>query len=163
VDFTMMRLPVGVALVAVGILVCPLPAEAQTVGTGTLVLNVSFAPRSSLTVSTPRLRFDVAEDGTVGDAVVDYRVAARTRRDGGVLLTVASNGGVEAENGVSTTGLTVLCGADAGGPALSAGQSRIVARWRDSGLREGTIRCRLVGTAAPGRYSLPVTFAVVLD
>jgi hypothetical protein len=80
-----------------------------------------------------------------------------------VLLTVASNGGVEAEDGVTTAGLTVVCGADTGGSALFAGRSQTVGQWRDGGVREGAVRCRLGGPAAPGHYWLPVRFAVVLD
>ena len=159
----MTRLAVCVGLVLLAILVWPAPAGAQAVNSGTLILNVSFAPRSSLQVSTSRLQFDVAEDGSVAEAVVGYRVAARTRRDGGVLLTVEPRGMIEATDGLATTGLAVVCRADAGAPTLFAGQPQAVGRWRDSGVREGSVRCRLDGTAAPGHYSLPVNFAVVLD
>lgn len=159
----MTRVAAGVALVAFTVLAWPSSAGAQAVSTGTLVLSVSFAPRTSLTVSASRLEFDVAGDGRVGESVVDYRVTARTRRGGGVFLTVEPSGALEAGGGVGTAGLSVRCGAEAGGPALSAGQSQPVGWWRESGSRQGTMRCRLDGAAAPGHYVLPVKFAVVLD
>lgn len=159
----MLRLTAGAALVVLAAFTWPSSADAQAVASGTVALGASFAPRSSLTVSASRLQFDVAEGGRAGEAVVDYRVAARTRRDGGVVLTVEQAGSLEASGGAGTAGLTVTCGTEPVGPALSAGRSKTVGRWRDSGLRQGTIRCRLDGAATPGHYELPVRFAVVLD
>jgi hypothetical protein len=159
----MLRLAAGAWLVVLGVFAWTSSADAQAVAASTLVLGATFAPRSSLTVSASRLQFDVAEDGRVGEVVVAYRVAARTRRGGGVALIVEPSGSLEASGGVGTAGLTVTCGAEAGGPALFAGHAKTVGRWRESGVREGTIRCRLDGAAAPGHYVLPVRFAVVFD
>ena len=159
----MTRIAFCVVLVVLATVDWPSSADAQAARTCTLRLDVSLAPRSALRVSASRLQFDVAEDGRASDAVVDYRVAARTRRDGGVLLTVEPGGALAAAGRVGRSGLTVRCDAEAGAPALIAGQPLVVARWRDGGVREGKVRCRLDGAAAPGRYWLPVTFAVILD
>ena len=157
------RLAVASAAVVLALLLCGSVAQAQSVRTGRLALNTTIAQRSSVRISTSVLQFEVVEGGVAAEAVVSYRVAVRTRPDGGVRLTVEPARTLEAGDGRVTAGLAVVCGADAVAPALAVGTPQPVARWRDSGMREGRLRCRLEGTALPGRYSLPVKFAVVLE
>ncbi len=135
-------------------------AAAQASQSNTLVLNASVAPHTSLQVSTSILRFDVADDGGLGDAVVHYRLAARTRHGGAVRLTVEPDG---TSAGSEAAAVAAVCSAETGAATLAAGRPQSVAEWRGSGVREGTIRCHLAGAAAPGRHLLPVKFAVVLD
>jgi hypothetical protein len=157
------RRTVCVASIVLGFLGWPSPLRAQAVGTATLVLRASLAPRTSLHVSTMRLRFDVAADGHGAIATVDYRAAARTEAGRPVLLTIEPDGDLEAADGSGTTGLAVGCGGQASYLELTSGQPSLIGRWMGSGLWQGVVGCRLDRAVAPGRYSLPVKFVLSLD
>lgn len=159
----MRRLSLNAALAVLGVLVSPLPAGPQSVGTCTLALGASVEPRASLRAATSYLRFDVTAEGRVEEAVVSYRVVARTRRDGGVSLTVASGEASEVPGGADAAGLAVRCLAAGGDRPLVTSRPQEIASWRGSGVREGALRCGLDGVPASGHYSLPVRLAVVLD
>ena len=157
------RVTTCVASVVLGYAVWQAPLRAQAVGTRTLTLQTSLAPRTSLQVSTTRLRFEVAAGGGVSGATADYRAAARTGAFGDVTLTIQPDGALEAPDGLRTADLAVLCGEEAGLLPLTAGRPQVVGRWTGSGVRRGTITCRLHGAAEPGTYVQPVKFAVSLD
>lgn len=157
------RVTICVASVLLGYVVWQSPLRAQAVATRALVLQVPLTPRTSLRVSTSRLRFDVAADGRVAAAAADYRAAARTAARGHVVLTIQPDGALEASDGADTTGLAVSCGGEAGARPLTAGHPQVVGRWTGSGVRQGTVSCRLVGAAAPARYFQPVKFVVSLE
>jgi hypothetical protein len=157
------RVTVCVASVVLGYLVWQSSLRAQAVGTQTLILRTSVAPRTSLRVSTSRLRFDVAADGSVAGAAADYRAAARTAEREHVVLTIQPDGALEVPDGSGTTGLAVLCGEEAGATPLTVGRPQVVGRWAGSGVRQGAISCRLQGATTPGSYLQPVKFLVSLE
>jgi hypothetical protein len=139
------------------------PLRAQAVRTQVLSLQTSLAPRTSLRVSTSRLRFDVAADGSVTGAAADYRAAARTAAQGRVVLTIQPDGALVGPGGSAATGLAVRCGEAAGAAPLKAGRSQVVGRWTGSGVWQGSVNCRLEGATAPGSYFQPVNFVVALE
>ncbi len=157
------RLATCVASVVLGYAVWQSPLQAQAVRTQNLTLQTALAPRASLRVSTSRMRFDVSPDGGANVAAADYRAAARTAAQGRVVLTIQPDGTLEAPDGAGTTNLTVLCGEEAGGAPLTPARPLVVGRWLGSGVRQGTITCRLHGAASPGRYFQPVKFVVSLE
>ena len=157
------RVTTCVASVVLGYLAWQLPLRAQDVRIQTLSMQTSLAPRTSLRVSTSRLRFDVAADGSVAGAAADYRAAARTAAQGHVVLTIQPDGALEAPDGSRTTGLAVRCGEAAGATPLTVGLPQIVGRWTGSGVWQGTVSCRLQGAAAPGSSFQPVNFVVSLE
>jgi hypothetical protein len=157
------RVTICVASIVLGYIAWQSPLSAQSVATHALSLQTSLAPRTSLRVSTSRLRFDVVADGKVAGAAADYRAAARTAAHGHVVLTIQPDGALESPDGSRTTGLAVLCGDAAGSVPLTVGRPQAVGRWTGSGVWQGTVSCRLQGATAPGSYFQPVNFVVSLE
>ena len=128
----------------------------QEMSTHTLRATVSFAPRTSLTVSTSTLRFVVSEPGKPAYATVNFSAAARTIANGEVTLVMQMTGEAARDVVLSISGGSdgVLVG------ERPNAQGVIAARWQGSGLREGHVTFAL--SAAPGTYDLPLTFLVKL-
>jgi hypothetical protein len=121
-----------------------------------LTATATFAPRTSLQVSSQVLRFDVTEATVPAMATVEFAAGARTRHSGEVLLVVqvVDRGAVPSGPGQA---LTIVGGTDGmipGGVALDA--PTLAGRWAGGGLRSGRVTFRLL--APPGVYSIPVSF-----
>jgi hypothetical protein len=151
----------GVVMAVLGTLCGASLTLAQSVATTSLHVGTSVAPRASLLVSSSHLRFVVHPGGATAVAAVSYRAAVRTRRGGDVRVVVEPGGALGSARQAGESQPTVACGEPS--TDLAEGRPVVVAAWRDSGVREGALVCRLEGVRPPGRYSLPVRFSVVLD
>ena len=123
-------------------------ALAQQV-TRSVSATVTFAPRTSLQVSSQVLRFDVTDTSIPAEATVEFSAGARTRTGGHVMLVA------RVETAHPT--LTIVAGTEgtiAG--AVAPGTTTVAARWAGGGLRTGRVTFRL--QAAPGHYDIPVSF-----
>ena len=76
----------------------------QEMSTHTLRATVSFAPRTSLTVSTSTLRFVVSDPGKPAYATVNFSAAARTIANGEVTLVIQMTGDAAREVVLSISG-----------------------------------------------------------
>jgi hypothetical protein len=129
----------------------------QQGSTHSLTATASFAPRTSLTISSPTLRFVVTDTAMPAYATVDFSAAARTLAQGEVTLVMRVTGDVAPDVVLSISG-----GSD--GVAVgevAARQDVPVARWTGSGLRAGRVTVAL--TAGSGTYDVPVTFFLTLS
>lgn len=130
----------------------------QDISTHTLRATVSFAPRTSLTVSTSTLRFVVTEAGKPAYATLNFSAAARTIADGEVTLVM--------QMARDAAGADVVLSISGGSDGVLVGerpdvQGVAAARWNGSGLREGHVTFAL--SAAPGTYDFPLTFLLKLS
>ena len=127
------------------------------VSTSTLTATASFAPRTSLTISTPTLRFVVTDPAIPALATVDYSAAARTVANGEVTLVMRVAGEVPPDG-------MLRISAGSGGVVVGgvvALEDVAAARWTGSGLRTGRMTVAL--SARPGTYDVPVTFVLKLS
>lgn len=150
-------------LAALSVVVLPLtlrvpPAAAQNVASRNVVVNVSFATRTSLKVSSRLLRFDVAEPGASATETLEFSAGARMPAGCDIVLSVEAESGLEGPGGAADVeadlhftgeGQGMLAG------SMAMGRSTVVGRWQGSGLREGRVVFTLRASAA-GSYSLPV-------
>ncbi len=131
-------------------------AEGQSPASGiqvtrSVTATATFAPRTSLRVSTQVLRFHVADEAIAAEAVVEFAAGARTSKDGEVVLVVRT----PAE--MSGMMLTVNGGTtDTVSGTVANGDGTVVARWVGGGSKNGHLQFLL--RAAPGMYAIPVTF-----
>jgi hypothetical protein len=128
----------------------------QQVSTHSLTATASFAPRTSLTISTPTLRFVVTDPAIPAVATVGYSAAARTLANGGVTLVMRA-GDVPADAVLRISGGSdgVVVG------EVASGQDVAAARWTGGGLRAGRVTVAL--SARPGTYDVPVAFFLTLS
>jgi hypothetical protein len=125
-------------------------AFAQQV-TERVTAQATFAPRTSLQVSSQVLRFEVTDASIPAEATVEYAAGARTRNDGEVMLVVR----IPLE--MSGMTLTVSGGTTAAvSRVVTRGESTVVARWVGGGRKTGHLQFQL--RAAPGVYAIPVSF-----
>jgi hypothetical protein len=142
--------PLCVALAAVA-------GSGPQVSTHSLTATASFAPRTSLTISTPTLRFVVTDPAMPAYATIDYSAAARTLANGEVALMMRVDGDVPPDGVLSISGGSdgVVVGEVAPRHDVAA------ARWAGSGMRTGRLTVAL--SARPGTYDIPVTFFLRLS
>jgi len=134
------------------------PAASAETASGMVVVTVLFSSRTSLTVSSELLRFDVAAAGETATAAVDFTAGARTVAGSEVLLSVEPAVGL---HGASPGPRVSFAGVGAGTLAGSLGPTgpTVAGRWAGSGLRTG----RLVFSVSPpasGSYALPIRFVL---
>lgn len=150
---------VSIALVLAVLATLGRAAEAGQAGpTTTLTLSAQFHTRTSLRVSSSLLQFEVADAGVPAVAAVEFVAAARTRRDGEVILTVQPERWLEGPGGAADVEASVTFGGDE--PGLVVGEllpatPAIAGRWVGSGRRTGRLVFAL-RAAAGGTYTLPV-------
>ena len=138
----------------------PMPGRASAVAT--VSIRADFGSRTSLHVSSSLVQFEVADSVTRQTKVIHFSAAARTIREGEVLLTLEPVGGVQApERGPAAQDLSVLYEGEGGnsGTASDAGR-HVVGRWTGSGVRGGQVSFTLRGAETPGVYSLSVKFVL---
>ena len=135
-------------------------ASAQQVTRG-VTASATFAPRTSLQVSSNVLRFHVTDASIPAVATVDFMAGARTRHGGEVLLTVQLTDSGQLPTAGDQT-LTIAAGTEGtiAGP-VAPDAAAIVARWISGGMRNGRVTFRL--QAAPGNYDIPVRFLLNLS
>jgi len=146
---------------AAGAGVWPLRAEASG-QVATLTMTAEVHARTALRVSSSLLRFEVEEPGARAVASVDFVAAARTRREGEVVLTIWPERWVEGPGGAADVEASITFSGDEPGTfggELAPATRVTAARWIGSGRRTG----RLVFTlraGAQGTYLLPVQFVL---
>jgi len=128
----------------------------------TVVVSATFNSRTSLSVSTDVLRFEVISSGEPALAAVEFSARARTAIGVPVVLSVErlqevqeSGGPATAESSLTFSGLGE--GALSGSVATTG--STVAARWTGGGSRHGQLVFAL-RTSTCGTYSIPVRFVL---
>lgn len=138
------------------------PVSASERATATLAASARFNTRTSLTVSTDVLRFDVTTADAPAVVSVDFVAGARTKADGEVMLTVEPAGAIAGPGGAADVEASVeFIGEGEGtlaGP-IDRASSSVAGRWSGSGRRIGRLRFTLRAGAA-GTYTLPLRFVL---
>jgi hypothetical protein len=162
----MLRLPVpaarlaGLSLATLAAVVAPAWAGASA--SASVQVRVEVHARTVLRVSTYQLRFDVPADASSATAEIEFSAAARTRRDGEVMLTVEPERWIEGPGGAADVDALVTFDGDGEGVSggrLAPSAPSVAGRWLGSGKRDGHLRFTL-RTGAAGTYQLPVRFVL---
>ena len=152
------RMPLA-ALVCAASVTAPRAAFAAD-ATASIAVHAQVAGRTSLTVSTQSLQFDVVTPAEAAVASVDFSAAARTHGDADVILSVGLARDIDASTGFSDTGGSLIFSGEGDG-TLSGVMGRtgpsVAARWTGSGRRQGRLVFALRARAA-GSYAVPVRF-----
>ena len=137
-------------------------ALAAETASATVTINAQFASRTSLTVSTELLQFDVARTDRPALAVVDFATAARTQAGAEVVLSVeplhsaeGPGGAADIESSITFTGE----GDGTLGGTIAAAGATPAGRWIGSGVRNGRLLFSL-RAAAPGTYTVAMRFVL---
>jgi len=126
-------------------------ASADIIASATTTASALVHRRTALDVSTPVLQFHVTDGSQHAEAFLTFAAAARTTATGEVLLVL----GAPSEMPGMT--LTVVGGTEgAVSGVVARGGTTVVVRWVGGGRRTGRLQFQL--RAAPGVYSIPVTF-----
>lgn len=152
-------LPLVVVAFVVGLV--PLAAASDR-ATGAVAVTAQFTSRTSLTVSTQLLQFDLAAPGQRATAIVDFSAGARTRTGGDVVLSVEPERAVDGPGGAADVESSMTFTGE--GDASLAGEVRptgasIAGRWTGSGLRTGRLVFALRANAS-GTYTVPMRFVL---
>jgi hypothetical protein len=127
-----------------------------------VVATAHVTSRTSLTVSTSTLRFQVTDASHPGRATVEFDAGARVSNGSEIVLTVEASDAVQGPGGpaaikdaltFSGTGEGTVSG---GVPMTSPVQA---ARWHGSGRRRGTLTFEF-RASVPGEYVVPLHFAL---
>jgi hypothetical protein len=137
------------------------PAAASDTAHATVTVTARFDTRTSLTVSTRVLHFDVQDPAQSATEVVDVQAAARTIAGGEVVLSVESP---VAAYGPGPSDVETALSFEGHGNGLISGvldstSPRIAGRWIGSGKRTGQLVFALRASEA-GRYARPVRFVL---
>jgi hypothetical protein len=128
-------------------------ASADIIASTTTTASAFVHRRTALDLSTSVLQFHVTDASQQADASVTFGAAARTTTNGEVLLVMR----VPSEMPGMT--LTVVGGTEeAVSGVVTRGDTTVVGRWVGGGRRTGHLQFKL--RAAPGVYSIPVSFRV---
>ena len=125
-------------------------------------VNATFAPRTSLRISTRVLRFDVDSPDMPSAAVVEFSAGARIAAGADIVLSVTPVRAIHGPGGAAdvATSLTFQGeGPGTQGGSLTAAAPAIAARWVGSGLRRGRLVFSL-RAGAPGTYTVPLEFVL---
>ena len=149
-------------LLALLVLVSPAAAAGEDVANGIITVNVHVAPRTSLTVSSRVLQFDVTQPGGTAAAAIDFTAGARLASESDVVLTDEPLHGMAGPGGASDVETDLTFVGEGDGMltgAVAMARSTTVGRWLGSGRREGRVVFTLRANAA-GAYTLPVRFVL---
>jgi len=126
--------------------------------TASIAATVSITPRTSLSVSSPVLRFIVPDGSNQATAEIQFRAGVRAMPGVDVQLiaepVVLHDDGSQGPE-VDPALLFEGEGEGAAAGVLPAGSPGVVARWSGGGQRHGRIVFTLQ-RAAPGTYTIPV-------
>ncbi len=151
--------PARLAALSFAILaVAAAPVWADASASATVQVHVEVHARTVLRVSSYQLQFDLPAGGSSATAELQFSAAARTRRDGEVVLTVEPERWIDGPGGAADVDALVTF--DGEGEGVSTGQlvpsaPSVAGRWMGSGKRDGRLRFTLRAGAA-GAYQLPV-------
>jgi hypothetical protein len=148
-----------VALVVCSMAMTPADLAAQTSAGATVTL--AFAPRATVTASSPVLLFDVVDPAMPAAATLDFVAAARTAPGGEVRL-IAEVDSLPGEAGPAGPEALILLEGGADGAVaddVDPAAPTLAARWIGSGRRTGRLVFWL-RAASPGTYAIPVKLSV---
>ena len=131
-------------------------AEASEAAHASLTVHADVSARTSLTVSSELLQFEIVNPANPSDAVIEFSAGARTRSDGEVLLSVERLAEMEGVGGGNPHQPSVVLSGVAGQIGTAP---QVVRRWSGSGLRHGTLQFVLSARTA-GKYRVPVRFVL---
>jgi hypothetical protein len=137
-------------------------ALAAETASATVTVNARFASRTSLTVSTEMLQFDVARPDRPALAVVDFAAAARTQAGSEVVLSVEPLHSADGPGGAADVESSITFAGEGDGTlggAIATAGTTPVGRWIGSGVRNGRLTFSLRG-AAPGTYTVTMRFVL---
>ena len=145
-----------------------IPTHASEVATTNVRFQSDVSASTSLRVSSSLLRVAAQPDTASGAVVIgtiEYRAAARTRRDGEVVLTVEAQSDPSALAGGASDGAIAIdfqgVGDGAHGGVLRSDAPQVAGRWVGSGVRTGQLVFTLRGAVGqPG--SVPLHFVLSL-
>ena len=140
------------------------PAWAGASASAAVQVRVEVYARTVLRVSAHQLRFDVPTDATSAIAELEFSAAARTRRDGEVMLTIEPERWIEGPGGAADVEALVTFEGEGDGVAagrLAPSAPSIAGRWMGSGKRDGRLRFTLQAGAA-GTYRIPVRLVLTV-
>jgi hypothetical protein len=145
---------------ALGLLMLTMPSVyADQVAS--VVATVRVTSRTSLTVSTSMLRFQVTDPSQPARATVEFDAGARVADRGEIVLTVEAIEPLHGPGGpFDGDGALTFSGAGDGtvSGALTTAPVQ-AARWHGSGHRRGVLTFEF-RAAAPGEYLVPVHFVL---
>lgn len=143
--------------------------QAMDVATSMVRFQSDVFASTSLRVSSSVLRLDARPDAGVGPVVVgaiDFRAAARTRRDGEVVLTVEAPRDLPTIGGPPASEDPAIgfegIGEGAIGGVLRGDDPQVAGRWTGSGVRTGQLVFTLRGAAAAASGTVPLRFILSL-
>ena len=158
-----MRAPSRLLIVVAALAFGPVaPLAGQELATARIVVSAQFSSRTSLTVSSRILHFDVADPAQPAVAAVEFEAAARTATGGDVVLSVEPTRAIVGPGGAADVETAVTFEGDGEGTvagALDPAAASVAGRWQGSGRRSGRLIFSL-RAAAPGNYTLPVRFVL---
>jgi hypothetical protein len=155
-------------LTSFGLFAClAAPVAASESASANLIVSATFFSRTSLTVSTKILQFQVTEPGVPATASVEFSARARTQPGSEVVLavetakTATANRTAKAKAGPASMDVIAFNGDGEGTSAgmLGSASPTVAGRWVGSGAREGRLIFTLYATDA-GNYSVPVQFVL---
>ncbi|MEX1127570.1 MAG: hypothetical protein WD227_10610 [Vicinamibacterales bacterium] len=138
------------------------PVHGSDSANGAVVVTARFGPRTSLTVSSRVLRFDVANPSDAVQAEVDFSAAARTQAGAEVVLSVEREQAVSGPGGAADVETSITFTGEGNGTmagTVEGGSPAIAGRWTGSGRRTGRLIFSL-RAGASGSYTLPVRFVL---
>jgi hypothetical protein len=153
-----------IAAILVSLTVVQIGAQApmgRADSTRVVSLSLVLQNHTSLRVSVSEARFDVTNPMSIPTVSIDFSAAARTHKDGDVVLTVEAAGSIDAPAGGPSADLAVgYVGEGDNAGTLSDAGPHVAGRWSGSGLREGRVSFTLRGATAAGTYLLPLRFVL---
>jgi hypothetical protein len=148
-------------LAVAAVVLMPASSRAAETVTRSVVVTAQFDTRTSLTVSTQFLQFQVVNPELPATASVDFSAAARTFAGGEVVLSVepicveGPGGSTDAKSALTFTGEGEGTLDGVARPAAPT----VAGRWVGSGARSGRLLFSL-HAAASGTYAVPVRFVL---
>jgi hypothetical protein len=142
-------------------LLVALPVSAQQRSAASVQVQVQVASRTSLTVSSRTLEFDLTEAG-VATIAVDFSAGARLSAGDELVLSVEPERAIARPGGVADVETSLVFEGDGAGTragVIAPHAPAVAARWIGSGVRTGRLTFVLVA-ATPGRYLVPVRFVL---
>jgi hypothetical protein len=136
------------------------PVHGSDSANGAVVVTARFGARTSLTVSTRVLHFDVANPSEAVQAEVDFAAGARTSAGAEVVLSVEPEQAVSGPGGAADVETSITFAGEGEGTmagTVDASSPAVAGRWTGSGRRTGRLIFSLRAGAA-GSYTLPVRF-----
>ena len=146
---------------AIALLSVAVPAAAAESSVGTLTVVATFNTRTTLSVSSKVLHFDVDDPQQPATASIDFQAKARTAVSGEVVLCVEPLRTLEGPGELANAESVVFHGEGDGTlqGTVTPSSAATAGRWTGSGVRTGRLVFALRASSR-GSYLLPVRFVL---